>query len=65
LAVVGRAMAENVGRRVVYSRAIRDIAKNGIGNVVLGSTVIGIIVIAFAIGTYFAIGSLFRRGSGC
>ncbi len=56
-------MAENVGRRGVYCRTIWDIAKVGIRKVAVGSTIIGVIVIMFAIGTFFAIGSLFRRES--
>jgi hypothetical protein len=63
LEVVGRAMPEDVGRRGVYCRAIRDIVQKGIRKVVVGSIVIGVIVIIFSIGTFFAIGSFFRRRS--
>jgi hypothetical protein len=56
-------MVEYVGRRKRYYRAIKETAKDGIAKIVVGLIVLGIIVAVLAIGTFFAIGSLFRRGS--
>jgi hypothetical protein len=52
-----------VGRRESFYSAIRDGTKDGIAKIVVGLIVFGIIVTCLAIGTFFAIGSLFKRGS--
>ena len=56
-------MIEYAGRRKRYYRAIREATKDGIKKIVDGLIVFAIIVTVLAIGTFFAIGSLFRRGS--